>query len=508
MKEELPRGWAPATSEDLASAGKHSLGIGPFGSDLKVSDYRESGVPLIFVRNIRSESFLDSNTKYISPEKAAELIAHQCRPGDVLITKMGEPPGDSTVYPLTRPQGVVTADCIRWRIDPRLGEPRFFAYETRTDELRQQILGITQGVAQRKVSLSRFRNVQYRVAPPAEQHRIVEAIESYFTRLDDAAATLERAQRNLKRYRASVLKAAVEGRLVPTEAELARAEGRDYEPASVLLERILAERRRRWEENELAKMKAKGKAPTDDKWKAKYEEPTAPNIDELAEIPEGWCWATVDQLLSNHDGGRVPVKRADRAERHGKFPYYGASGVIDRIDDFLFDGDFLLVGEDGANLLSRSTPIAFQAHGQFWVNNHAHVLQTYLGLPLGYVEAFFNATDLARYVTGTAQPKLPQAAMNKIPVPLCPADEQRRIVEAVQRQLSIADGLDHGCATNEQRGRRLHQSILKWAFEGRLVDQDPTDEPASVLLQRIRAERAASAAKMPARAAKRKTSSA
>ena len=114
---------------------------------------------------------------------------------------------------------------------------------------------------------------------PTEQRRIVEAIESYFTRLDDAVATLERVQRNLKRYRASVLKAAVEGRLVPTEAELARAEGRDYEPASALLERILAERRRRWHE-------AGGRG--------KYQEPVAPDTTDLPELPEGWCWASVD----------------------------------------------------------------------------------------------------------------------------------------------------------------------------------------------------------------------
>jgi type I restriction enzyme S subunit len=132
--------------------------------------------------------------------------------------------------------------------------------------------------------------------PLPEQHRIVEAIESYFTRLDDAVATLERVRRNLKRYRASVLKAAVEGRLVPTEAELARAEGRDYEPASVLLERILTERRRRWEEAELAKMKAKGKEPKDDKWKAKYVKPVAPDTSALPVLPEGWCWTTIDQL--------------------------------------------------------------------------------------------------------------------------------------------------------------------------------------------------------------------
>jgi type I restriction enzyme S subunit len=123
--------------------------------------------------------------------------------------------------------------------------PNWLVYQPHLDassgRLAKQFTGTTIG------HLPREAIVEYelRLAPLPEQHRIVEAIESYFTRLDDAVATLERVQRNLKRYRASVLKAAVEGRLVPTEAELARAEGRDYEPASVLLERILAERRRR-----------------------------------------------------------------------------------------------------------------------------------------------------------------------------------------------------------------------------------------------------------------------
>ena len=130
------------------------------------------------------------------------------------------------------------------------------------------------------LSLSKVASLPAPVAPLPEQRRIVEAIESYFTRLDDAVATLERVQRNLKRYRASVLKAAVEGRLVPTEAELARAEGRDYEPASALLERILAERRHRWQETG---------------GRGKYQEPDAPDTTDLPDLPEGWCWATVDR---------------------------------------------------------------------------------------------------------------------------------------------------------------------------------------------------------------------
>ncbi len=121
-----------------------------------------------------------------------------------------------------------------------------------------------------------------------------------------------------------MLKAAVEGRLVPTEAELARAEGRDYEPASVLLERILAERRRRWEEAELAKMKAKGKAPKDDRWKAKYKEPVEPDTSDLPELPEGWCWASQEQVSSLvTDGDHNPPRRV----RDGVPSPHGAKSV-------------------------------------------------------------------------------------------------------------------------------------------------------------------------------------
>ena len=133
------------------------------------------------------------------------------------------------------------------------------------------------GTTRHKLPQGPMRQVPLVIAPRQEQHRIVDAIESHCTRLDAAQAALERVQVNLRRYRASVLKAAVEGRLVATEAELAREEGRDYEPASVLLERILTERRRRWEEAELEKLIAKGKPPKSDTWKAKYKEPVGPD---------------------------------------------------------------------------------------------------------------------------------------------------------------------------------------------------------------------------------------
>jgi type I restriction enzyme S subunit len=231
MNRPLPPGWSKIVPDDVATRSPHALAIGPFGSNLKVSDYKSSGVPLVFVRHIRAERF-DADTHFVSQRKAEELSAHSVTGGDVLITKMGEPPGDSALYPRRRPDAIITADCIKWSIDPRLGEPKFFMYAIRTSELRQQIIAITQGVAQKKVSLGRFRTITLPYAPRDEQARVVDAIDSYLTRLDQAVASLERVRAKLKAYRASVLKAAIEGRLVPTEVFLARAEKRDRRAVS------------------------------------------------------------------------------------------------------------------------------------------------------------------------------------------------------------------------------------------------------------------------------------
>ncbi|MFN8707444.1 MAG: restriction endonuclease subunit S, partial [Planctomyces sp.] len=157
------------------------------------------------------------------------------------------------------------------------------------------------------------------------------------------------------------------------------------------------------------------------------------------QIPNGWCWTTFKDATVNFDGQRVPIKKEDRDRRAAEYPYYGASGVIDDIDDFLFDGEFLLVAEDGANLLSRSTPIAFRASGKFWVNNHAHVVQPANGVALRFIEHYLNSIDLKFFVSGSAQPKLNQANLNKIPIPLPSLPEQHRIVAEIEKQFTRLD---------------------------------------------------------------------
>jgi type I restriction enzyme S subunit len=138
--------------------------------------------------------------------------------------------------------------------------------------------------------------LEFRLPPVPEQGRIVAEIERQFTQLEAGVVALGRVQANLKRYRAAVLKAAVEGRLVPTEAELARREGRSYEPASELLRRILVERRARWEAAYIARMRASGMESRDNRWKGRYEEPATPDTCDLPNLPESWGYASVEQL--------------------------------------------------------------------------------------------------------------------------------------------------------------------------------------------------------------------
>lgn len=183
-----------------------------------------------------------------------------------------------------------------------------------------------------------------------------------------------------------------------------------------------------------------------------------------ARNPKGWPVRPFGELVSNQDGRRRPVKASDRATRQGKYPYYGASGIIDYVEEYLFDETALLIGEDGANLLARSTPIAFIADGKYWVNNHAHVVTINGNAELIYLCTALNLRDLADYVTGSAQPKLNQANMNRIPIPVPPLPLQK---EFAQRVTEIR-AMEAEQAASRQRLDALFQSMLHRAFNGEL----------------------------------------
>lgn len=271
--------------------------------------------------------------------------------------------------------------------------------------------------------------------PLQEQLRIVGALERQLKQLDILRESHRRMRRILHEtptsLRQQLLQAAIEGKLV--------AQNPKEEPASALLERIAKER---------AALPGKRKAPPPSRIERRsggifelFPDGSEKNIsDEIPfDIPESWEWSRFGDICINRDSERVPLSMPQRSKQAKIFDYYGASGVIDKVEKFIFEGRFLLIGEDGANLINRSTDIAFFAEGQFWVNNHAHVLSAYREMPLDFICSYINGISLTSFVSGTAQPKLTQAKLNSILVPIPPAREQHRIMQQLKKVLSLVN---------------------------------------------------------------------
>lgn len=333
--------------------------------------------------------------------------------------------------------------------------------------------------------------------PLAEQGRIVAKIEELFSDLDAGVTALERVRANLKRYRAAVLKAAVEGRLT----EEWRTRNPATEPAAKLLERILAERRAKWEQDQLRKFKEAGKTPPK-WWKEKYEEPGAVGDAAAAPLPRTWCWATTDQLGWIQLGRqRSPKNRSkDFATKYLRAANITENGLdLSDLLDMEFQpheletyrmkaGDLVLSEASGSpeqvgkpavwndeipdccfqNTVIRLRPCGARSDFLLCVFKHFYVNKVF-----------------AKIAGGVGINHLSAAKFSRIAVPLAPLAEQAEIVAEVDRRLSVAHAAETQVEHALQRAARLRQAILKRAFEGKLVPQDPTDEPAAALVERL-----------------------
>ena len=183
---------------------------------------------------------------------------------------------------------------------------------------------------------------------------------------------------------------------------------------------------------------------------------------------EGWVETTINKLSTNLDSKRVPITKSDRI--NGEYPYYGASCIVDYVSDYIFEGDTLLVSEDGANLLARSTPIAFSVSGKYWVNNHAHILKFESMSTQRFVEFYLESIKLDEYITGAAQPKLNQKALNSIPVSIPKSVEaQARIVGDIESLLTQTQRLESIYQQKLDALDELKKSLLHQAFTGGLT---------------------------------------
>ena len=519
-EDVLPITWVLAPMSALAADEPNAITDGPFGSNLKTRHYTDSGPRVIRLQNIGDGVFIDSRA-HISRQHYELLRKHEARPGDLVVALLGDELPRACVVPQGTGPAIVKADCVRVRANETVASSSYLNYALNAFQTRRRAARMVHGVGRPRLSLHSLRQLELPIAPTPEQHRIVEAIESLFTRLDAAATILERVNANLRRYRASVLIASVEGRLVPAEAALARVEGRDYEPADVLLKRILVERRRRWEEVEFARLSATREPPQDDRWKARYRLPASPQCD-LPRLPEGWCWATLEQLSWNasygtslacdRDASGVPVVRipniSDGALDLSDLKFCRTLSFSD--SEALAPGDLLIIRTNGSRaLIAKAALVGDVLHSPHFFASY--LIRFRLVLPeIGrWVLAYWHAPETRRHLeaeaaTSAGQYNVSLAALSKQLVPLPPLVEQSRIVTQLSWLDSLAQRNAGVLSTSLQRCRHLRQAVLQWAFEGKLVDQDPSDEPSSVLLERIRTDTAATSRVLGGRVAEKR----
>lgn len=396
------------------------------------------------------------------------------------------------------------AFCGLVRIIPEVNRV-FIGYFFQSPEYKDRIAKLSSGVNINNLRREHIELLRIPFPPLPEQHRIVAKIEELFTKLDAGVDALRKARVQLGRYRQSVLKAAVTGELTK---EWREAHESEFEPASELLARILRERREKWDADQLAKMKAAGKAPKNDEWKKNYQQPVEADTTDITFVPKSWIVASADQLTT-----RITSGSRDWSQYYGQgsgtfiMAQNVRMGALDLSyrqpvnppvdnrdrDRSQIEKDDLLVTIVGANTgdVCR-VPHQLPEH---YVCQSVALMRLVSPELSPFVEAYLTSEEngqrqYRRYIYGAGRPHLSFDQLKMTAMLIPPVAEQHKIVEEVELLLSIADATEQTIEQGLKQAERLRQSILKQAFAGKLVPQDPSDEPAEVLLARIREERA------------------
>jgi type I restriction enzyme S subunit len=485
---ELPEGWAKTRVDAIVQLVN--------GFAFKPTQWKSEGLPIIRIQNLNNP---DASFNYC-PENLPDKV--RVRNGDLLFAWSGTPGTSFGAHIWRGDDAWLNQHIFKVLFHREHLDVRFLrlAINQNLDSYIRQAHG---GAGLAHITKGRFEESELYIAPLNEQSRIVAKIEELFSDLDAGVAALKRAKANLKRYRASVLKSAVEGKLT----EQWRAKHPAKEPASALLARILLERRQKWEADQLAKFAAAKKEPPKN-WRDKYVEPTPPDTTGLPELPVGWCWASVEQLLVNspQNGAYFPKS------------LYGSGIPIIRIDDYqqfwsrsanevqrvqvpprdielygLSEGDILVNRVNSMTHLGKVLLIEAR-HLQSIFESNMMRLRCVEKQVVTYVRDYLTSHSGIVRLRADAKWAVNQASINqqdvqRTPVPFPPLAEQQRIVSVVDETLSQIDAAEVQIEHGLLRAARLRQSILKRAFEGKLVPQDPKDEPASALLERLRTSR-------------------
>ncbi len=444
MKGNLPAGWARGqldeVLDEITGGGTPSKGV---------PEYFRGSIPLMTVKDMKTARPNDTGFKI--SEKALANSSAKLVPADTIIiaTRMG-------LGKVVRPRMATAINQDLKALFPSKALDKSFL-EQWLVSIASEIEAMGTGTTVKGVRLNQIRELEIPLPPLNEQRRIVEKMETLFARLDKGEESLRAVQKLLVRYRQSVLKAAVTGELT---ADWRAENAHRLEHGRELLERILKTRRENWS------------------GRSKYKEPAAPDTSDLPELPEGWVWANGGQLFEWSSGKFLPNK----SQTGGDTPVYGGNGINGYHDQSLIDGITMVVGRVGAHCGN-----VHLTNGPAWVTDNAiYAIKLPSECDLSFLTVVFRSANLREKSKGGAQPFVNQEALSSTLIPLPPSDEQIEIMARVDAEIENTQNMEDLCVAELTRTTALRQSILKDAFSGRLVDQDPNDEPACELLARIK----------------------
>ena len=491
MAEQLPNGWLATSLSEISS----KLVDGSHNPPAK----QATGLPMLSAVNINDNKILFSDFRLITEAGfKQEDQRTKITPGDVLLTIVGAI-GRTAVVPegiqqftLQRSVAVIT---------PVLVSSKFLMYQIESPRVARYFTDNARGTAQKGVYLKTLGATEIWLPPLAEQHRIVAKIEELFSELDQGVASLKTAREQIKVYRQSLLKNAFEGKLTATW----RAAHRDQlETATALQQRIAHERQARYQQ-QLADWQAAGQPGPKPKQPKPLPPPTVEELAELPELPGGWWWVKTGEL-GTLGTGVTPLKSRTDFYAGGKIPWvtsgalnanfvteasdYVTSVALQETNLRLYPKHALLVALYGeGKTRGKCSELLIEATTNQAIA--AIVLDGTAALLRPYVKWFFqkNYGDIRLKSSGGVQPNLNLGIIENTAVPMCSLAEAKELVEAIESKLSEADQLDQTLAIALQQADALRQSILKKAFHGQLVKQAKSEEHATALLERIRAER-------------------
>ena len=484
--KELPKGWVATTLEELCLPVDKSSPRDTPGESFSYID----------IAAIDNSTFRVVAPKVYLGRDAPSRARQKVNGGNILISTVRTYLKNTAMVPPDLDGAVAsTGFCV---LNPATEVNReFIFYFVLTDDFVSRLNPLQRGTSYPAVRNDNVLAQEIPFPPLTEQHRIAAEIEKQFTRLDASVAALERVRTSLMRYRASVLKAAGEGKLVTTEAELAKSEGRQYEHADELLERNLKKRRAQWESQPRGR---------------KYKEAVAPDVSSLPTLPERWVWATVDQLAAPEPnsitdgpyGSNLKTAhytdegpRVIRLQNIGNGQFINAYAHISwdhfrSLHKHVIQAGDLVIAALGQTLprscIVPSTvgPAIVKADCIRFKPAKKLALAAFLNIALNTVST---RARTANTIHGVGRPRLNLGGIKNLSLPVPPLAEQQRIVAEVEHRMSILLKAEAAVHVSLNRAEQLRQSILTQAFSGRLVHQDPGDEPASKLLERISAER-------------------